>query len=90
MYNGIAFGHRGLTQMCKDNPSAKEKTHTHKHINKLAGLSRDWVGVKDLLMCFFQVVPYGGETAHKQNPPKILGQSREHFVCVFLYVLKNL
>ena len=55
----------------------------HININKFAGLSRDWVGAKKLFMCFFRVIPYGGEKTHKQNSPKIPGQSRENFVYVF-------
>ena len=31
---------------------------------------QDWVGDKILFMCFFRVIPYGGEQARKQNPPK--------------------
>ena len=31
----------------------------HININKFAGLSRDWVGAKNLFMCFFRVIPYG-------------------------------
>ena len=31
----------------------------------------------------FGVIPYGGENTHKQNPPKIPGQSRESVVFVF-------
>ena len=46
--------------------SGKEK---HININKFAGLSRVWVGAKNLFMCFFRVIPYGGKT-HKQNSPK--------------------
>ena len=42
----------------------------HININKFAGLSRDWVGAKNLFMCFFRVIPYGGEKTHKQNSPK--------------------
>ena len=34
----------------------------HININKFAGLSRDWVGAKNLFSCFFfRVSPYGGE-----------------------------
>ena len=34
----------------------------HININKVAGLSRDWVGGKNLFMCFFvQVISYGEE-----------------------------
>ena len=33
---------------------------------------------------FFRVIPYGGEKTHKQNSPKIPGQSREIFVYVFV------
>ena len=46
--------------------SGKEK---HININKYAGLSRDWVGAEKLFMCFFGVIPYGGEKTHKQIPP---------------------
>ena len=34
----------------------------HINIDKFAGLSRDWVGAKNLFMCFFWVILYGGET----------------------------
>ena len=35
-------------------------------------------------MCFFLVIPYGGEKKHiNKIPPKIPGQSRENFVYVF-------
>ena len=39
-------------------------------------------------MCFFRVIPYGGEKHINKIPPKISGQSREKFVYVlfFLYV----
>ena len=72
-----------LAVACFDYPesffSGKEK---HININKYAGLFRDWVGAKNLFMCFFRVIPYGGEKAHKQNAKKT-GQSREHFAYVF-------
>ena len=56
----------------------------HININKFAGLSRDWVGAKNLFMCFlFWVNPYGGEKHIDIFPPEILGQSRENFVYVF-------
>ena len=58
----------------------ERKTHKHKQI---AGLSQDWVGAKIMFMCFFRVIPYGGEKTHKQSPPpKIPGQSREVLVYV--------
>ena len=60
--------------------SGKKK---HININKFAGLSRDWVGAKNLFMCFFRVIPYGGEKHINKIPPKIPGQSRENFVYVF-------
>ena len=41
----------------------------HININKFAGLSRVWVGGKNLFMFFFRVIPHGGEKTHKQNPP---------------------
>ena len=60
----------------------------HININKFAGLSRDWVGAKNLFMCFFRVIPYGGEKTHKQSPPP---KSRDNpvkilFTCFFLCV----
>ena len=33
----------------------------HININKVPGLSRVWVGAKNLLMCFLGVIPDGGE-----------------------------
>ena len=48
---------------------AQEKKK-HININKFAGLSRDWVGAKNLFMCFFRVIPYGGGKTHKQNSPQ--------------------
>ena len=43
----------------------------HININNFAGLSRDWVGAKNLFMCFFfRAIPYGGEKTHKQNSPQ--------------------
>ena len=36
-------------------------TEKHININKFAGLFWDWVGARFLLMCFFGVIPYGGE-----------------------------
>ena len=42
-------------------------------------------------MCFFRVIPYGGEKHINKIPPKIPGQSRENFVYVFfLYVFFSL
>ena len=56
----------------------------HININIFAGLSRDWMGAKKLLMCFLGHSLCGEKKAHKQNPPpKIPGQSREKFVVVF-------
>ena len=53
----------------------------HININKLGGLSQGWVGGSILFMFFFLgVIPYGGESAHKQNPQNIWGQSGEWFV----------
>ena len=66
--------------------SGKEKTHKHKHI---CGLVPGLGGCQKFVYVFFQVIPYGAEKKkkHKQNPPKIPGQSREIFVYVFfLYV----
>ena len=53
------------------------------NINKFAGLSRDWADGKILFMCFFSGPSLWGRKTHKQNPPKIQGQSREKFVYVF-------
>ena len=59
----------------------------HIKIKKFGGLSRDWVGAKNLFMRFFWVIPYGGEKHINKIPPKIPGQSHENFVYVFfLYV----
>ena len=59
----------------------------HININKFAGLSRDWVGAKNLFMCFFRVIPYGGEKHTNKIPPKSRDNPREKFVYVFfLYV----
>ena len=33
----------------------------HMNINKLGQLSWDWVGVKDLLISFLAVIPFGGQ-----------------------------
>ena len=49
---------------------------------EIAGLSSDWVGAKYLFVCVFRFIPHGGGKTHKQNSPKIPGQSREHFVFV--------
>ena len=62
----------------------------HININKFAGLSRDWAGAKILFMCFFGVIPYGGEKTHKQSPPQNPGTIPWKFclrvfsLCVFL------
>ena len=59
--------------------SGKEKTQKHKQISGIVlGLV---VWQKLVYVSFWGVIPYGGET-HKQNPPKIPGQSREMFVYV--------
>ena len=60
--------------------------HAEKHINinKCAGLSRDWVGVKKLFMCFFFRSFLMGEKKHiNKIPPNIPGQCRENFVYMF-------
>ena len=59
----------------------------HINISKFARLSRDWVGGKNLFMCFLRVIPYGGRKLINKIPPKIPGQSREHFVYVFFLYL---
>ena len=41
-------------------PRIQEKKK-HININKFAGLSQDWGGAKNLFMCFFRVIPYGGK-----------------------------
>ena len=66
--------------------SRKKKTHKHKQIR---GIVPDWVGGKILFMCFFRLIPCGGEKKHinkippkkiRNNPVKIV------FTCFFLYV----
>ena len=61
----------------------KEK---HININKFAGLSGDWVGVKNLFMCFCGFIPYGEKTKHKTNPGTIRRRLclRVFFLCCFL------
>ena len=55
-----------------------------KHINKFAGLSRDWVGANNLFMCFSFGPFLMGEKKHiNKIPPKIPGQARDNFVYVF-------
>ena len=73
-----------LTAMVQVLPSLTVRERKkHININKFAGLSRDWGGAKKLFMCFFRVIPYGGEKHINKIPPKIPGQSREKFVYVF-------
>ena len=64
----------------------------HRNINKVAGLSRDWVGAKNLFMCFLFRSFLMGEKKHiNKIPPKIPGQSRENFVtCFYFYVFFSL
>ena len=58
----------------------KEKTHKHKQICWIVpGLG----GCQKFVLCFFRVIPYGGEKHVNKIPPKIPGQSRENFVYVF-------
>ena len=46
--------------------SGKEKAHQHKQSRRIvAGLGR----CQKFVYVFFRVIPYGGEKAHKQNPP---------------------
>ena len=61
--------------------------HINININKVAGLSRDCVGAKNLFMCFFSGHSLGGRKKRiNKIPPKIPGQSRETFVYVFFFV----
>ena len=62
-----------------------------RNINKFGGLSQDWVGGKNLFVCFGGFIPYGGEKNHINNIlPKIPGQSREHFVTIKAKIIKLL
>ena len=65
--------------------SGKEKTHKHKQI---CGIVLGLGGWQNFVYVFFRsFLNYEGEKTHKQNPPKIPGQSRENSVYVFsLYV----
>ena len=61
--------------------SGKEK---HININKFAGLSRDWVGAKNRFMySVFGSFLMRGKKHMNKIPPRIPGQSREHFVTLF-------
>ena len=55
----------------------KRKTHEHKQICGIVLLN--WVGAKNLFMCFYRVIPFGGEKHINKSPPKIPGPSRENF-----------
>ena len=73
----------GLQRFCRLSRSGKEKTHKHKQI---CGIVPGLGGcAKQLFMClcfFFSFLM--GEKKHiNRIPPKIPGQSREHFVYVF-------
>ena len=63
----------------------KRKTHKHKQI---CGIVPGLGGRQNLVYVFFLFGPFlMGEKTHKQNPPKIQGQSRENIVYVLcLYV----
>ena len=68
----------------------ERKTHKHKQI---CGIVPGLGGCQKLFMCFFRVIPYGGEKTHKQNPPP--PKSRDNpvefmFTCFFLYVFLSL
>ena len=59
----------------------ERKTHKHKQI---CGIVPGLDGRQKFVYMFFcsGIIPYGGEKAHKQNPPRIPGQSREMlFTC---------
>ena len=70
--------------MCLFFPGKKR----HININKFAGLSRVWVGGRNLFVCVcvFRVFPYGGENTHKQNPPQNPGTSPWKF-CLRVFFL---
>ena len=58
----------------------------HIKINKFAGLSQDWVGAKNLFMCFIRSFLVGEKKTHKQTPPP--QKSRDNpgkclFMCFF-------
>ena len=59
----------------------------HININSFRGIVSGLVGGKMLFICFSGVIPFEGEKAHRQNPPKIPAQSREFFcLCMFFCV----
>ena len=55
--------------------------------NKFAGLSRDWVGAKNLFMCFCSGHSLWGRKHISKIPPRIPGQSCEYFVYVFFFFM---
>ena len=65
--------------------SGKEKTH--KQFTNLRDCPGTGGGAKNVFMCFFRVIPYGGEKTHKQNPPQNPGTIPWKFcLCVFLFI----
>ena len=57
----------------------ERRTHEHKQICGIV----PGLGGCQKFMCVYRVIPGGGEKTHKQNSPKIPGQSRESFIYVF-------
>ena len=81
----VYFMFRSFRRFCVWIFTQGHKTHKHKQI---CGIVPDWGGGKTLLMCFYRVIPYGGNKIppppnQDKNPRTIL---RKFCSCVFLFV----
>ena len=74
---------RSRTQDQKTRTQGKKK---HKNINKFAGLSRDWVGGKNVLCVFFRVIPHGERKRINKIPPKSRDNYAKNLFTCFFYV----
>ena len=58
----------------------------HVNINKFAGLSRDWVGAKNLFMCFFGSFLMGEKKHINKIPPKSRDNPVKFCLRVFFFM----
>ena len=74
-------GGRGVLFM-SSSPTFRERKK-HININKLAGLSRDWVGAKNLFMCF---VFFGSFPMAEKDTQEKFSKNPGTIPCKFVYV----